>query len=243
MVPRNTRRGTRFLPVFSIATAALVAGLLWPPAPCHAQNGTPLSELINGGGEIIFGDKRFDEFSYAFTGDMPAPDLVNVIPIVDQDENLGIQFQGFFTDLVSSQGGSDALIGYRVSVLNPNKRIVDAHLAGNPLLLGDTGVISVTETFAFDTLGEHALRIYDDELLETKHADSTEFAPRVSLQVTKDIGALARTDGTVTLSYVDQTFSQVEIPIPEASSALLMIVGLTCLGGFVWKRGRRRRPA
>jgi hypothetical protein len=132
-------------------------------------------------------------------------------------------------DLVSSQGGSDSLIGYRVTALNPARRIVGSDLFGNPELLGETGVISVTGTFSFDTAHQHQLSIYDDEFRTPRNGDSTEFSPRSVLHVMQDIGGLAPADGTVTLSFVDQTFSQIEVPIPEATSFLLMGIGLACL--------------
>jgi hypothetical protein len=171
---------------------------------------------------------------------MPAAELVNVVPIQDLDDNLGIQFQGSFTDLYSSQGGSDALIRFHVTALDPARRITDVHLFGNPELLGDTGSISVTETFTFDVSGDHQISIFEDETAGSRNANWTEFAPRSSLQVTKDISAIAGATGTVTLSFVDQTFSQVDIPIPEASASSLMLIGVSCLAGmrFIWRRRR-----
>jgi len=226
-------------PLVAGASALMMIALLGT-APCYAQGAVKLSELINNGGLIIHGDKQFDRFSYSFTGEMPAPELVNVVPIMDLDENLGIQFQGSFTDLFSSQGGSDALIRYRVTVLDPARRITDAHLFGNPELLGDTGSISVTETFAFDVTGEYQMSIFEDETAGSRNAASTVFEPRSILQVTKDISAIAGPTGTVTLSFIDQTFSQIDIPIPEASGVSLMLIGLGCLAGMRFVRRHRR---
>jgi hypothetical protein len=222
--------------------SALMMIALFGTAPCSAQDVVTLSQLIGNDGLIIHGDKQFDDFSYSFTGDMPGPEAVNVVPIEDMDANLGIQFQGSFTDLFSSQGGSDALIRFRVTVLDPAKRISDAHLFGNPELLGATGSISVTETFTFDVLGEHQMSIFEDETAGSLNADWTEFSPRNTLQVTKDISAIAGATGTVTLSFIDQTFSQIDIPIPEATAGSLMLIGLICLAGmrFVRRHGRGR---
>jgi hypothetical protein len=225
-------RAARLLPSVTIGLMIVVLG---SALPCHAQS-VPLSDLINGGGEIVHGDKVFDQFTYSFTGDMPGPENVNVVPITDVDENLGLQFQGFFSDLFSSQGGSDALIGYRVTVQDPLRWIVDAHLFGNPELLGDTGTMTVTETFVFYTMGDHQMSIFDDETAGSRNADWTEFAPRQVLHVRKDIGAFAGEDGSVTLTFVDQTFSQIDIP--EASTGLLMLIGLACLGAVRWVRRR-----
>ena len=64
-------------------------------------------------------------------------------------------------DLASSQGGSDALITYMVEVTDPLYLISDAHLAGNPTLLGDPGLDQCVETFL--PLGTE-WRVHDEDL-------------------------------------------------------------------------------
>ncbi len=215
----------------------LPAIVAWACLP--AQAGTvsvKLSDLLGPEDEIVSGDKKFDEFTYEWSGEMPPPDMVNVVPITDEMGNFGLRFQGAFMDLFSSQGGSDALITYRVMVLDPMRRIVDAHLAGNPELLGDTGSISVTESFTFDTSGDNFMSIFSDEGAGDVAIDWTEFSPRTVLNVRKDIIAFATETGSVTMSYVDQTYSQIEIP--EGSTGAMMLIGTACLA--VWQRRRRR---
>ena len=92
---------------------------------------------------------------------------------MDNSGNFGIEFQGAFVDLPSSQGGSDAKIAYHVAVADPTKFLIsDAHLAGNPTLLGTTGSISVTETFLpLGAAGEHTMKIYADESVGSKLTD------------------------------------------------------------------------
>jgi len=197
----------------------------------------PLSELVDDPeGEILVGDKLFTDFSYDATGDMPTVLGVNVIPILDDDGHFGIRFQGGFGDLPSSPGASDALISFTVTATLESFFIVDAHLAGNPELIGELGSISVVETFDFDP--ELRLTIFDDEEAGQQSVDWVDFEPIKSIEVTKDIFALAamstdeQTGGAVTLSFIDQTFSQV----PEPGTAALLVVGLTGLGWL----GRRR---
>ena len=226
----------------SLLSRLLLAAVFLSPAASQAVTilGDPiaLSALLEDPeASIVAGDKRFSDFSYAFTGDMPEAAGVNVIPIQDDDGNFGIRFQGAFADLVSTVGGSDALIGYSVSVTDDLMSIVDAHLAGNPTLLGDFGSISVVETFDVDP--ELRLVIFADETSGTDSADSVEFEAVPSLRVTKDILAFAATgegEGTVTLSFVDQTFSQRPNEIPEPVSLLLLGGGLAGLA----VAGRRR---
>jgi hypothetical protein len=205
-----------------------------------------LSSLVNNPqAEIIAGDKKFTGFGYAATNDMPGAGGVNVIPILDDlgdadpnTGNYGVRFQGAFMDLVSSQGGSDALITYMVEVTDPLQLISTAHLAGNPNLLGQFGSISVTETFLpLGQNGEYTMEIYDDENFPTpKLTDTTTFLPAVSkLNVQKDILARAVAEtapngNTATISFVDQTYGQ--IPVPEAATVTLALIGLVSSLGY-----------
>jgi PEP-CTERM motif len=216
-------------------------------ASCSAATiiGSPvaLSTLTVPGGTIVAGDKTFTNFNYFFTGDMPAPTLVNVIPITDNAGNFGIRFQGAFIDTVGAAGGSDALITYNVTA-GANHLISDAHIEGNPARLGPLGSISVTETFLpIGGQGQNTMRIYDDQNVNPpKLIDNTVFAvPVKTLSVQKDILGLAKLNpqspdlpNTVTLSFVDQTFSQ--ITIPEPTSLMLSLVGL--IGLVAYRRNR-----
>lgn len=188
-----------------------------------------LSTLLQPDQTMTVGDKTFSEFEYTFTGEMPGPTLVNVIPIQDDDGNYGIRFQGGFMDLPSSPGASDALITYMVEA-GEGFLISDAHLQGNPNALGATGSISVTETFLpLGQQGEYTMEIFDDENLEEAVlVDWVYFLPPVKkLNVQKDILAIAVNTGqSVTMSFVDQTFSQ----IPEPATVLLLITGVLVIG-------------
>lgn len=197
-----------------------------------------LSTLTVPGGTITAGDKTFTNFTYNFTGDMPPGVNVNVIPITDDAGNFGIRFQGAFIDTTGVAGGSDALITYTVTA-GPGRLISDAHIEGNPTRLGTLGSISVTETFLpLNQVPPYRMSIYDDQNLGAKLVDSTAFTPIKSLNVQKDILGLAKVNPnspegpqTVTMSFVDQTFSQ----IPEPASALLLVGGVLSLG-FARKR-------
>jgi len=216
-------------------------------APCSAATiiGTPVvfSTLANvPGATIVVGDKTFGGFTYTTTGDMPAASLVNVVPIQDDFGNFGIRFQGAFIDTAGAAGGSDALITYDVTA-GANRLISDAHLQGNPSRLGLFGSMSVTETFLpLGANGEFTMKIYDDQNVNPpKLVDSTIFTtPTKTLHVQKDILGLAKVNpnsptapSTVTLSFVDQSFSQ--IIIPEPATMALLFAGTF---GFVLMRRR-----
>ncbi|MCC7086427.1 MAG: PEP-CTERM sorting domain-containing protein [Pirellulales bacterium] len=213
----------------------LVAGVFaWTSAvPAATIIGSPvaLSTLVSGG-NITAGDKTFTNFTYLFTGDMPGPVNVNVVPIQDDLGNYGIEFQGAFVDLPSSVGGSDAKITYTVTA-GGNWLISDAHMAGNPNLLGETGSVSVTETFLpLGANGEFTMEIYDDEGRPVPQlVDSTIFTtPSKSVNVQKDILIIVPTGSqSGTISFIDQTFSQIEVPEPASMVMLGGIVGLAFL--------------
>lgn len=193
-----------------------------------------LSALVNGG-SIQSGDKLFTNFTYKATGDMPPATAVTVQTITDAAGNFGIEFQGGFSDQVGG-GSSDALIGYRVAVTDPNRRITDAHIAGNPSVAGGTGSIVVTETFIPGA--SNTMSISSINPGATNNTDSTVFATPVSfLDVQKDILAFAGT-GVPNLSFVDQTFSQ---SMPEPASVALLGLGLGAV--VASRRFTRRRPA
>jgi hypothetical protein len=212
-------------------------------ATCSAATiiGSPvaLSTLLVPGGTHTSGDKVFTNFTYMFTGEMPAAVNVNVVSIKDDFGNFGIRFQGNFIDLPSSVGGSDALITYDVTA-GAGFLISDAHLQGNPVLLGNVGSISVTETFLpLGPLGQFTMTIFDDENSAAKLVDEVIFTtPVKTLNVQKDIQAIA-VAGTqsVVLSFVDQTFSQ----IPEPTTCLLLMVGGLSGMAFIRNRGRQNR--
>jgi len=229
-----------------IGAVLLVFTASWMSASCPAATiiGDPvkLSSLTGEpDGAIVVGDKKFTQFGYTATGDMPGAGGVNVVPIQDDDGNYGIQFQGAFVDLPSSQGGSDALISYMVEVMDPRRLISDAHLAGNPSLLGTAGSISVNETFLpLGQNGEYTMKIFDDESAGQKLTDWTFFEPPVrKLSVQKDILVIATPESqTVTLSFVNQTFSQIEVP--EPATLLLTFFGMVSPAGCAKRRERRR---
>jgi hypothetical protein len=219
-----------------MGVACLILSASWLAGSSQAATiiGTPVALSTLAGvpnATITVGDKLFEQFGYTSTGDMPAAAGINVVPIQDDAGNFGIRFQGGFADLASSQGGSDALITYKVTATDLGKLISDAHLQGNPNLLGTTGSISVTETFLpLGPGGQYTMEIYDDEQNpdQPKLVDWVYFDPPVrSLDVQKDILIIAGNQ-TATLSFVDQTFSQT----PEATTLTLALVSLVSLAGY-----------
>jgi hypothetical protein len=197
---------------------------------------------------IQVGDKRFTNFGYSQTGDMPTPDQVNVIPTpssrITTPNTFGITFQGGFQDLPNiNRAASDALISYTVLIdpaFLPVWKINDAHIAANFLVIGP-GSGTITETFVPDdnsalikvyNLNNSAIQLSDDVVFPQTHT-----LIRVQKDILLDAGVIVATNGPeasgqiVQLSFVDQTFSQV----PEPAS-----LGVLGLGGLALLLRRRK---
>jgi PEP-CTERM motif len=239
------RQQTKSLTFIGAMLLALTTSWMIASCPAATIIGDPvqLSTLTgNPQGQLIVGDKKFTQFGFTSTGDMPGAAGVNVVPIQDDLGNFGIRFQGLFIDLASSQGGSDALITYDVEVTDPNKYISDAHIQGNPALPGPGrhGAVIISETFLpLGPNGEYTMTIYDDEgVALPKLADWVDFDPPVkALHVQKDIGIIAVAGFTSpSFSFVDQTFSQIEVP--EPATLLLTLFGMVSLIGCARRRER-----
>ena len=210
-----------------LVVIALGAGLVTSSAQAEI-----LQDLIDAGSAIVSGDKRFDNFGYLSTGDMPTADAINVVAITDANGNFGLRFQGGFVDLAGGSP-SDALITYRVTVTKPDFEIVGARLAGNPAVTGaePNGFIGVTESFL--PLSE-SLNISAQNATVNPTAEIAFAQRHKTLNVQKSIlGAAGR--NAVTLGFVDQTFVQV----PEPGSLILLLGGVGTVGIGAWRRKRK----
>ena len=177
-----------------------------------------LSTLVgDSSASVVAGDKRFANFGYLRTGDMPAATAINVFPIRDDDGSFGIRFQGSFVDTPAA-GSSDALVTYQAAVIGPQYRIVGARLSGDPSLTFAAGSISATETFyPLGPLGEYTTEIFAAQGQATQTSDGATFASLENmLNVQTDIFAMGGLgSGSVPslalMSFVDEVFVQTAI--------------------------------
>ena len=188
--------------------------------PCETEGN--LANLIANDGMICSGDKKFNGFAYHPAGDMPSADQIDVVATTDGQGNLGIRFIGPFVDQFGD-GPSDALLEYTVTATDPHKLISDVHLAANTRVIGD-GYASITETFLPEDPNT-SLAVYDLNPGPTQLSDWADLTiPQRSLHVQKDILMNAASASSLaTLSFIDQTFSQV----PEPSAATLWLLGIS----------------
>src|SRR5262245_19529048 len=126
-----------FLKKYILVAIASVALLTLTAHSSHAA--LTLADLTNPDGSsngqtVVVGDKTFSDFTYSATGDMPSASGVNVIPLTSGD--LGLRFTGAFHDNAGG-GASDAAITFTVTT-SGGFHITDAHLSGNPSVIGTT---------------------------------------------------------------------------------------------------------
>jgi hypothetical protein len=193
----------------------------------------PLSNLVGTGNSLQVGDKIFDNFQYAATGDMPTASGVTVtgqIKVINGQTEWGFQLQGGFLD-TNTPGASDALLRYDVHVSDPNLFLIsDAYIGGNPFVVG-TGQITVAETF-LPLNGAPVNAIFNINNIAQQLQNTVLFPnPTPSLSVQKDI-LISVPNGTgpdgnsATLSFVDQMFSQTpNVGVPEPASLGVLAIG------------------
>jgi hypothetical protein len=213
----------------ALAALTLLAGFVAGQA--HAAR---LSDLIDLNGNLVLGDKQFDDFDYVVNaGEMPDASDVNIDVFFDLNGNVNLRITGAFTDAVGG-GASDATLMYTVSVLDPAQSISTVGMNVNAALGGTNGSFNITETFVIAPGG---LEVFSGPG-GTQLSDSQDFNPTVSqLQVQKDIFINSGDDpnsNQIVVSVINQSFEQV----PEPMSIALTLLGTLGAFGLV----RRMRP-
>ncbi|MDG2383606.1 MAG: hypothetical protein P8N76_18180 [Pirellulaceae bacterium] len=201
-------------------------------SPIQSQAAIAISELIESGGSVVSGDKKFDEFSFSSTGDMPPASEVGVDPITDFYGDYGIRLFGAFIDHPGG-GASQMNVGYRVTTLDPEMQISGSLLQGNPTAIR-SGSVVITSTMS----GKGELEIFDQIPGSTKAADEITFDSSVSeLDVAVQLVGDATGDpSAITVSFIDQTFSQSVVPEPASVAVWLGMAFLVCVVPALWRR-------
>lgn len=237
------RHSLKFCKSLLIALSAMLLSAA-PAAAAPIDGVSDLQDLIDlGSTGVIIGDKQFYDFSYAKSpaNSANSPDAVEISVQTAPGADIGLEFSfGWFAiDGINM----DSLIRYKVSVVPPS---LDAISAVNLFFNGASPIPGVA-TFATVTETVRDLGGNVQGVITTFNDGAGGFAdnnsaslpiapPLTGLQVDKDIQVVAAPSelggGVATISFVDNTFTQVTIPEP----GVLALMNLSSIGLLLRRR-------
>jgi hypothetical protein len=208
-----------------------------------------LSDLATTHGSLTIGDKTFTNFTFVASG-LTSFDASGIQVTASIDPTSGIYFltySGNMSFLSTTVSSADLALGYTVTAAAGKIDYIDQQYTGRAF--GNGGILLVDETVnaGAGTLAEsHLSSPFDTSDFpgseETLEGDNLfpKNGPETSLNVTKDITlGLASENpngGAVTISVVSQSFHQTQVP--EASSTVLLALGLALVGLVTFRQRR-----
>jgi hypothetical protein len=226
----------RFGPRMPLALAVGLGfmGFLLVPPTASAMN---LQDLINApGSPLVSGSLEFRNFGFEVVGSsgVSIADAlsIDVEPISMGGED-GLQFAGLIAALSNIQSNSMVTVNldYDVKTLNPARGIHDLSLSFNGAVTSSDGVTQLGESVLHG--GSGVGQGFVTAAAIDDHQDLTDGPYTDTLHVHNRIVVQGGNSGQATISFINQTFSQGEVPEP----AVILLLGL---GAPAVMRRRRR---
>lgn len=212
-----------------------IAGLVAAFALAAPQAWADAIVTVPAGGTIVNGDKTFNAFTCSVTGGsgaltcsgITASAYTSATPPDGIPGLLGIQFQAAFNS--GNPGVEDITLGYNATINSGNNLFHDAQLTfnGNGLPPGMVATNVSEEIFIAGTstligsvsVNNPPAHLTDDIVLSQDVS---------AITVVKDIELLSTSTTTpATISFVNQTFSQVAVPAPLIGQGLLVLLAVS----------------
>src|SRR6266403_1249183 len=213
----SVRSGQYLLAICAIVALAVAYA---PAASAQVVIGptVSLASLTNAGGDVLVGDKDFQDFS--ISGDFSASQI-NVTSVTINGD-FGIRFSGA---IVSGANPMDMILGYKVAVTNSPNLISKANLLFNGTVTGPGLAEVVEQVFTNNNEFAGQMSVYVTSTTN-KFSDSLAIQPpQPFLTLSKDVIVTASLPAFASISTIDQTFTQV----PEPSVLALVAAGFTGL--------------
>jgi hypothetical protein len=238
-----TNKVTRLLIILACAGVLSLFTAAATPLPTCANDWSLASYIstYNPGGGCVIGDKIFSNFSYIGSGNNPVPSTDVTVGTLgpagsgaasvssEFASDIGLEFAAPWT--VPPGTTTDGAIGFDVTIGSGPLEIEDAGLVQTSGVTG-TGTASVVENGCSGAVFPCTQQWNVLTNANTFAAD-TIFTPTGTISVSKDISVASGSNGTATISLVQDVFSQTSVPEPRSLSLLL---GFGLVAGLALKK-------